>query len=61
VPAPDPDIDGVIEAALRGARGAVFTPVPEARLLAAFGLAHAAARRGGPPAAEAVGILLGVG
>jgi SAM-dependent methyltransferase len=58
VPAPDPDIDGVIEAALRGARGAVFTPVPEARLLAAFGLAHAAARRGGPPAADAVRLLL---
>jgi predicted RNA methylase len=58
VPAPDPDIDGVIEAALRGARGAVFTPAPEARLLAAFGLAHAAARRGGPAASDAVRLLL---
>jgi len=63
-PEPAPDrIDGrLLEAiaarALGGARGAVFTPVTEARLLAAFGLAHAAARRGGPPPADAVEALL---
>ncbi len=61
-PAPD-CIDGaLLEAicarALAGARGAVFTPAGESRILAAFGLAHAAARRGGPPAPEAVDILL---
>jgi SAM-dependent methyltransferase len=38
--------------------GAIYTPAPEARLLAACGLAHAAARRGGPPPAEAVALLL---
>lgn len=56
--APDPDIDGVVEAALGGARGAVFTPASEARALAAFGLAHAAAVRGGPAAPDAVRLLL---
>ena len=61
---PDPGrIDGrLLEAiaarARDGARGAVFTPEPEARILAAFGLAHAAARRGGPPPAEGVRLLL---
>lgn len=55
---PDPSIDAVVERALGGARGAVFTPAPEARLLAAFGLAHAAARRGGPAPADAVALLL---
>jgi len=61
---PDPDrIDGgLLEAiaarALGGARGAVFTPAPEARLLAAFGLARAAALRDGPPPGEAVEALL---
>jgi SAM-dependent methyltransferase len=44
--------------ALAGERGAVFTPAPEARLLAAFALAHLAARRGGPPVAAALGSLL---
>jgi len=44
--------------ALGGARGAVFTPPREARLLAAFGLAHAARRRGGPAPADAVAALL---
>jgi SAM-dependent methyltransferase len=44
--------------ALGGARGAVFTPPAEARLLAAFGLAHAAARRGGPAPADALARLL---
>ena len=43
---------------LHGARGAHFTPAPEARLLAAAGLARAAARRGGPPAAEGLAALL---
>jgi len=61
---PSPDrLDGALldvlcARALGGARGAVFTRAPEARLLAAFGLAHAAARRGGPPPAEAVEALL---
>jgi len=44
--------------ALAGARGAFFTPFSEARLLAAAGLAHAAARRGGPPADVALDALL---
>lgn len=44
--------------ALGGARGAVFTPEPEARILAAFGLAHAAALRGGPAVSDAVPALL---
>jgi SAM-dependent methyltransferase len=60
----DPDrLDGaLLEAicarALGGERGAVFTPAPEARLLSALGLAHAAAHRGGPAAAEGVAALL---
>ncbi len=61
-PAPDRLDGAVLQAlcarALGGARGAVFTPPAEARLLAAFGLAHVAARRGGPPAADAVASLL---
>ncbi len=52
-------LEGICARALGGARGAVFTPPAEARILAAFGLAHAAARRGGPPASEAVALLLG--
>ncbi len=44
--------------ALDGARGAIFTPAREARILAAFGLAHAAQRRGGPAAGDAVAALL---
>ena len=62
--APHPDrLDGsLLEAicarALDGARGAVFTPAPEARLLAALGLAHAAERRGGPAAPEGLRLLL---
>jgi SAM-dependent methyltransferase len=61
---PSPDrIDGALleaicDRALGGARGAVFTPPAEARILAAFGLAGVAARRGGPPAGEGVAILL---
>lgn len=61
---PSPDrldgalLDALCARALGGARGAVFTRPPEARLLAAFGLAHAAARRGGPPPAEALASLL---
>jgi SAM-dependent methyltransferase len=51
-------LEAICARALGGARGAVFTPAPEARLLAAFGLAHAAARRGGPAPAEAVARLL---
>ncbi|ABS28102.1 putative vgr-related protein [Anaeromyxobacter sp. Fw109-5] len=51
-------LEAICARALGGARGAVFTPAPEARLLAAFGLAHAAARRGGPAPADAVAALL---
>ncbi len=62
--APDPSLlDGTLLEAIcarahGGARGAVFTPAPEARLLAAFGLAQAAARRGGPPPGDGVALLL---
>jgi SAM-dependent methyltransferase len=61
---PSPDrLDGaILEAiahrALAGARGAVFTAAPEARLLAAMGLARVAARRG-VDEAEALAALLG--
>jgi SAM-dependent methyltransferase len=51
-------LEQVCARALSGARGAVFTPAPEARLLAALGLAHAAAARGGPAPDEAVAALL---
>jgi SAM-dependent methyltransferase len=51
-------LEAICARALGGARGAVFTPAAEARILAAFGLARAAERRGGPPAAEAVALLL---
>jgi hypothetical protein len=63
--APDPArIDGrlleaIVARALGGARGAVFTAAPEAGILAAFGLAEAAARRG-VPAADALAALLGL-
>lgn len=50
-------LDRCAARALAGARGAVFTPAAEARLLALFGLAHAAARRGGPSAPEAAALL----
>jgi SAM-dependent methyltransferase len=45
-------------AALAGRRGAVFTPAPEARVLAAWSLAQLAARRGALPAEEAFRRLL---
>jgi len=51
-------LEAIAARALGGARGAVFTPEPEARILAAAGLAHAAARRAGPPAADAFALLL---
>ncbi|BDG02741.1 class I SAM-dependent methyltransferase [Anaeromyxobacter oryzae] len=51
-------LEAICARALSGARGAVFTPAAEARILAAFGLAHAASVRGGPPAAEALAALL---
>jgi hypothetical protein len=51
-------LEALCARALDGARGAVFTPRREARLLAAFGLAHAARARGGPAPAEAVAALL---
>jgi hypothetical protein len=53
-------LSDAVERTLGRARGAVFTAPAEARLLAALGLAHAAARRGGPPPGEAVAALLGV-
>jgi hypothetical protein len=52
-------LEAIAEQAIGGAHGAVFTPDAEARLLAAFGLAHAAARRGGPAPAASVRLLLG--
>lgn len=61
---PSPDridgalLDAVCARALGGARGAVFTPRAEARILAAFGLARVAERRGGPSAADGVAALL---
>lgn len=51
-------LEAICARALGGARGAVFTPAAEARILAAFGLARVAAGRGGPPAAEGVALLL---
>jgi predicted RNA methylase len=52
--------DAAVEQALGRARGAVFTPLAEARLLAALGLAQAAARRGGPPPADSLQMLFGL-
>ncbi len=46
---------------LAGAHGAVFTPAPEARLLAAWSLAELAALRGGPPLADSLRSLLSGG
>jgi SAM-dependent methyltransferase len=54
-------LEAIAARALGGARGAVFTRPPEARLLSAFGLAHAAARRGGPAPAAGVASLLAGG
>jgi SAM-dependent methyltransferase len=51
-------LERICARALAGARGAVFTPAPEARLLAALGLGHAAAARGGPTARVTVAALL---
>jgi hypothetical protein len=51
-------LEALCARALAGHRGAVFTPAPEARLLAALGLAHAAAARGGPGPAEGTAALL---
>ncbi|HEY7726068.1 MAG TPA: methyltransferase [Anaeromyxobacteraceae bacterium] len=51
-------LGAICERALGGAAGAVFTGAAEARILAAFGLARAAARRGAD-AARAVAALLG--
>jgi hypothetical protein len=51
-------LEAVCARGLGGERGAVFTPAPEARVLAAFGLAHAARRRGGPAPASALAALL---
>lgn len=51
-------LEAICARALAGARGAVFTPGREARVLAAFGLAEVAARRGGIPAPAAAAALL---
>ncbi|HYQ81161.1 MAG TPA: N-6 DNA methylase [Anaeromyxobacteraceae bacterium] len=52
-------LEAVCARALAGAPGSVYTGAAEARLLAAFGLAHAAALRGGPEPAAALAGLLG--
>jgi SAM-dependent methyltransferase len=52
------DLERRCAAALAGRRGAVFTPAPEARVLAAWSLAQVAARRGPLSAAAALGQLL---
>ncbi len=52
-------LEAIAGRALGGARGAVYTGGEESGLLAAFALAEAAARRGGPPLADGVAILLG--
>jgi SAM-dependent methyltransferase len=54
----DAELERACAEALSGRRGAVFTPAPEARLLAAFSLAELAARRGGPAVAAALRALL---
>jgi N-6 DNA Methylase len=51
-------LEALCARSLAGARGAVFTPPREARILAAFGLAHAARPRGGPAPPQAVASLL---
>jgi hypothetical protein len=53
-------LDLLLSRALGGRRGAVFTGGAEARILAAFALARAAARRGGPDPSRGVAALLGV-
>jgi SAM-dependent methyltransferase len=52
-------LEALLARALRGARGAVFTGGEEGRVLAAFALAAAAARRGGPALPAGVAALLG--
>ena len=52
-------LEALLARALQGARGAVFTSGGDGRVLAAFALASAAARRGGPAAADGVAALLG--
>jgi methylase of polypeptide subunit release factors len=51
-------LEAVCARGLGGSNGAVFTPAPEARILAAAGLAQVARRRGGLGAAEALAALL---
>jgi hypothetical protein len=51
-------LEALLARALRGARGAVFTAGEEGRVLAAFALAAAAARRGGPAVPDGVAALL---
>ena len=52
-------LEAIAARAQGGARGAVYTGSEEARVLAAFALAVAASRRGGPTAPGGVAILLG--
>lgn len=54
-------LEAIAARALSGARGAVFTSSEEGGILAAFALAGAAARRGGPPLPDGVAALLGAG
>jgi predicted RNA methylase len=52
-------LEAVCARALAGAPGSVYTGAAEARQLAAFGLAHAAALQGGPEPAAALPQILG--
>ncbi len=52
-------LEAIAGRSLRGARGAVFTSGDEGRVLAAFALAAAAERRGGPALPDGVAMLLG--
>ena len=52
-------LEAIAASALAGSRGAVYTGDDESRVLAAFALAGAAARRAGPPLPDGVAALLG--
>lgn len=52
-------LEALLARALHGAWGAIFTSGGDGRALAAFALASAAARRGGPAAPDGVAALLG--
>lgn len=52
-------VEAATERALAGTPGVLFTRGDEAAVVAAFALAHAAHRRGGPAPADGVAVLLG--